>query len=119
MPSANSLTALGIAPQAAQALGWNCVAVTAAGTVTGTATVLAPYVVANVTTAASQTGVRLPAANPGDEVVLNVTSSTTGNLYPPTGGTLNGSGSALSVAQNKTVHCFCYSPLVWFANLTA
>lgn len=123
MPTASNLMGLGMPGPLAQIIGRTPAAVTTAGTTAGTATALAPNSINNLTTASSQTGAILPAiaaglANLGDMIVCNVTSSTSGVLYPPSGATINGA-SSLTVAQNKTVISFYYSPTLIFSVLTA
>lgn len=60
--------------------------------------------IANVTTDTGETAVQIPSTMPlGASIVINVTSSTTAVVFPPTSGTING-GSAnakVDVAQNK------------------
>lgn len=78
-------------------------AITAASTAQSTATALTGAWNI-VTTAVGETGVRLPASYPAyTPLVVRVTSSTAGLVFPPTGGTINGgsANASLSVAQNK------------------
>jgi hypothetical protein len=96
--------------------------VTAAGTGASTATVLS-YETNAVTAAGSADGVVLPTAaqgsQAGDTVYVLVTSSTTGKVYAASGETLNGSSSAISVAQNKMLVCKKYTATAWGAIVTA
>jgi len=93
MALAIDLIGLGIAPEVANRLGYAQVAVNAAGTTQGTATPLkAPSnIIATVTPAASQQGVRLDENAEIGSVVAIVPAADTPliTVYPPTGGTID------------------------------
>lgn len=74
------------------------------GTSQATATAL-PYALNTITTASSQEGGLLPTtaqgSEIGDSITVYVSASTTGKVYPGGTETINGSTSAISVAQAK------------------
>ncbi len=113
---------LGTPPLQAKGLIGTSGAVTAAGTGASTATVLS-YASNAVTAASSLDGVVLPTgaqgSSPGDKVSVLTVSSTTAKVYPASGETLNGSSSAISVAQNKMLICEKFSATAWGAIVTA
>jgi len=118
MSLSKDLVGLGVVPNQAEVLGFpGTTAVTTAGTTTGAATVLtAAQRVALLTTASSQTGVRLPAAAPLMVPYIGTTlTATTGVLYPPTGGKFNGgtTDAGVNVAQNKAFIAMRYSATEW------
>lgn len=123
MATASDLVGLGIPPLPALYLSNTPQAVTAAGTATGTATVLtkdASFV--NVTTAGSQDGIRFASDTPlGKMIVVFNLASTTANVYPSTGGAINGGSTdaAVTIAQNKVRVFMRYSTNVWISWLTA
>lgn len=96
--------------------------VTAAGTNQGTATLLSAAVNA-VSAAGSADGVVLPTAaqgsQVGDDFWILCTSSTTAKVYPGGSDTINGSASAVSVAQNKMLILKRFTPTAWGAIVTA
>src|SRR5690348_15600734 len=108
MARVRDLMGAGASSGLAKAIAGTWGTVTAAGTGASTATVLS-YETNAVTAAGSADGVSLPTAaqgsQPGDEVYVLVTSSTSGKVYSGTGETLNGSSSAITVAQNKMLLC--------------
>lgn len=119
MPLANELTGSGAAGQLAKAVLGSAGAVTAAGTAQATAT---PLGVANaaVTAAGSADGVLLPSnAQPGEEYWVLTVSSTTAKVYPGGADTINGSTSAISVAQNKMAVFKRFTATTWGAFFTA
>lgn len=82
--------------------------ITAAGTTQGAAVALTGAV-NRVTTAASQTGVILPAnAAQASPIVVSVLTATTGVVYPPVGGSINGlaANTGVNVAANKVAVCY-------------
>jgi hypothetical protein len=118
---------LGLAPSIAFAIddvSWLPSNITATGTSQGTAATLANNQnLINLITAASNTGLILPASPNsfnGDPFIVNVASSTTGIVYPPVGGTINGGSvnAGINVAQNKTALFYRFSALVWLSILT-
>lgn len=118
------LVGVGVIPEQALRLGYPGVtAITTAGTATGTATVLTESQrVAALTTAASQTGVRLPAAaelmNP--YLLVNLTA-TTAVLYPHTGGAINGAtaDAGVNIAANKSAIAWRTASGTWLVNVGA
>lgn len=115
--SAADLCALGVPSEQAKRLGEVPVAITCAGTTSGTATTITGTI-ANLTAAGGATGAILQAHNPGRSVIVNTTSSTSAVVYPPSGSTINGA-SSLTVAQNKTAIFYYYSTTIIFSILTA
>lgn len=93
MTLATDLGGVGMPMEQARLVGQSAfVATTAAGTATGTATAIPQYNTnINVTTASSQTGVRLP-SNMIRELPYQVynTGTLAANVYPPTGTAFNG-----------------------------
>ena len=123
MATAQDLVGLGIPPAPARYLSNTPQAATTAGTATGTATVLdkdASFV--NVTTASSQDGIRFNDATPlGKMIIVFNLASTTANVYPTSGGAINGGSTdaAVTIAQNKVRVFVRYSTNVWVSWLTA
>lgn len=97
-------------------------AVTAAGSSTTDATVLVKEQRVVIMTATGADGIRLPSTAElmVPYIVVN-TSGSTGKVYPPTSGTLNGAAAdaAISVATLKAITCMRYSSTGWVANLSA
>lgn len=122
MARVKDLMGVGTPSLQARAIAGTNGAVTAAGTTAATATVLS-YETNNVTAASSLDGVVLPTgaqgAMPGDTVYVYTTSSTTAKVYSASGVTLNGSSSAISVAQNKMLICKMITATNWGAIVTA
>lgn len=123
MSLAQDLAGVGLPAELAMRLGVNPGALTSAGTTQGTATAIPKDVTfITVTTASSQTGLRLPSTaelqmpyyvfNPG---------STTGVVYPPTSGAINnGSANAgVNVTQGQTGVFVRISTNQWFAFSTS
>lgn len=123
MATAQDLVGLGVPPSQATYLAFTPQAVTAAGTATGTATALDKDVsFLNVTTAGSQDGIRFHANTPlGKPIVVFNLAATTANVYPSTGGAINGGSTdaAVTIAQNKVRVFMRYSTNVWVSWLTA
>lgn len=123
MASTKDLAGLGMSAQLASYVGFEPEAVTAAGTATGTATVLranAGFI--NVTTAGSADGIRFNDAWPlGRPVFIVNPNATTANIYPPTGGNINGglTDGAITLAQNKVRLFIRYSTTLCYSILTA
>lgn len=122
MARVRDLTGTGAQPTHAEAIAGTYGAVTAAGTGASTATLLS-YETNAVTAASSNDGVILPTgaqgSNPGDTCYVLTVSSTTAKVYPGSGDTINGSTSAVSVAQNKQAVLKRYSATQWGAMVTA
>lgn len=76
-----------------------------------------------VTTSAGQTACLLPTNwAQGSPLVVRVTSATTGLVFPPTGGAINGgsANASFSVAQNKPTLFFAHpNGIDWTAVLSA
>lgn len=105
----------------AQAIsGFAATALTATGSTQLTALVLSADV-NEVTTAAASTGVMLPAASPGDEVVVANYGAQTLSVYGQLGESIsNGSANAaFSVAANKSCYFVKASNTRWNSILTA
>ena len=102
-------------------------AVTAAGSTQADGTVIAAGF-NRVTGADGTKGVTLPAANPGESVVIVNDTSSTLKVYPPVGaaigipGTSFGSASANTAYSQTTftvVQFICYSSTLWAINKSA
>lgn len=128
MPAlAVDLGGVGLPMEISQLLGYQSIAVSAAGTATGTATVLTAAASGNVmytvTTGASQQGVRMPAGAPiGTIVFLDFAAATPlATIYPETGGTLNilsaDTGIAMTTA-NKNCFLIKRSATNWRLNVS-
>jgi hypothetical protein len=120
MAKATDLQSLGMGGSAlASLVGISAAPVTAAGTSDGTSTPIPPNVTwANVTTASSQTGVKLPAGtstNPVSQYVpyyVSCTGGQTAVVYPPSGATIDATTSA-NVTNNTTAVFWKTAPTVW------
>lgn len=68
-----------------------------------------------VTTAATGTGVRLPAGEPSSEILIKNLGANTLNVYPPVGGNFNGgtTNAAITVAAGAAQWIIGRSALVW------
>jgi len=124
MALAVDLMGVGLPQEQAVRIGLsNPTAVTTAGTTTGTATVLNASVTnVELTTAGSQTGLRLPAdAELFVPYLVRNTTSTGGNIYPPTGGFINAASqdAAVTLAQNLARLFYRVSTTRWISFLTA
>jgi hypothetical protein len=86
-------------------------AVTAAGTVAADATSVSA-VVTRVSTTASGTGIRLPAPEAGAMMFVRNDGANTLTVYPPSGGTINGSASN-TIAAGKADLYFGTSGTAW------
>jgi len=75
-------------------------------------------VVSVVSTAASGTGVRLPPAEAGAQVVVFNNGANTLTVYPITGSTID-AGASVSIATGKERIFFGASPTVWLSLLGA
>lgn len=97
-------------------------AVTAAGTTTTDATVLLKEQRVVLMTATGSDGIRLPATAElmVPYLVVN-TSGSTGKVYPPASGTINGGAgdAATSVPTLKSFTAMRYSSTGWLVNLSA
>ena len=121
MPSAKSLIGVGVPAAQANALGCTVSSKTAAGTTQGAATLLTTSL-SIVTSAGGADAVRLPATAIGDgPYIVAAISATTVQVFPPTGGTLQGGSTdaAFNVAQNKTAMFFKTTATAWVVNLSA
>ncbi len=124
MASTADLVGLGVSPQLATYLGYTPTTVVAAGTSSTTATALGSdvgFVV--LTTASSQTGVRLHANYPiGRPLYITCPTSDSGVVFPPSSGTINGGTATtggLTLAQNKTAIFIRQTTTAWLSILTA
>lgn len=120
MASIQELMGVGVPAAVAAKLGSDPVTVfAAAGTTQGTATLLTANF-ANVTTVASNAGVRLPSAHGrGLTVVINNGANVL-SIYPATGEKINGlsNNTAITVAPGKCVMLFGDNNQ-WAANISA
>ncbi|MBX2989449.1 MAG: hypothetical protein KF802_16290 [Bdellovibrionaceae bacterium] len=122
MAQAKDLMTTGMAAPLATQLGFQVGAVTAAGTVTGTSTSIPANVTwANVTTASSQTGVKLPVTsgvNTVGQFIPYVVYSLGGQtcvVYPPSGETING-GSSVNVSNATFKTFYKIGSTTWVAS---
>lgn len=100
----------------------NTLAVTAAGTTTADATVLATQNKVVTMTASGSDGIRLPTNMPlNAEYWVYNSSGSTGKVYPPSGGAINGGSTdaGLSVATLKVAVFMRLSTNVVISILTA
>jgi len=120
MAKATDLQSLGMGGSAlASLVGISPAAVTAAGTADNTSTQIPANVTwANVTTASSQTGVKLPVGNSQNPVALytpiyvSATGGQTCVVYPSTGATIDATTSS-SVTNNTTGVFWKTSSTTW------
>lgn len=105
--------------------GTKFAATTATGSVQGDAAAISSDV-STVAGADGTKGVILPAAQPGDSVVLFNNSASTLKVYPPTGAaiTVNGTGlgsanAAFSHLTFKVATYTCLSSTQWYVNVSA
>jgi len=120
MAKSTDLMTLGMGGAAlAQLVGISPGAITAAGTTDGASTAIPANITwANVTTASSQTGVKLPAGSSSNPVSLYVpyyVSATGGQtcvVYPPSGTTIDATTSA-NVSNNTTAVFWKTSSTTW------
>ncbi len=124
MVAARNLLSLGVPVEQANQLGLQPIAaVTAAGTTGTDATVLKKQQNYVNMTATGSDGVKLPAdADIGVTYVVYNGSGSTGKVYPPTSGTLNGgtaTSGSLSLTTLKIAMFWRYSNTGWNFILTA
>jgi hypothetical protein len=117
MPQALDLIGLGMAPPWANELGNSATTLTTTGTTQAdAATVLSTNV--TLTTAASQTGAKLPSTTLiGTPFYISNPTATTAVIYPPGTDTINGA-SSISVSQNTTAIVWRATRTTWAAVLT-
>ena len=124
MVAARNLMNLGMPAELSNQLGLSPIAaVTAAGTTTTDATVLKKQQTYVNMTATGSDGIRLPAdADIGVVYVVYNGSGSTGKVYPPASGTLNGDTAttgAKSITTLKVIMFWRYSSTGWNYILTA
>lgn len=94
MAATSDLTGAGLPALLASLLGTTYAAVSAAGSATGDATVIKKAQTLIELTATGADGVRLPSdADVNAVYIIANTSGSSGIVYPPTGGTINGGTS--------------------------
>lgn len=119
-----NLMGVGMPAEQAAQVGLSAIAaVTAAGTTAADATIIKKQQTFVNMTATGSDGVKLPAdADIGVEYIVYNSSGSTGKVYPPTSGTLNGdtatSGSK-SLTTLKVARFIRYSSTGWIYILTA
>lgn len=124
MALTTDLLGVGIPAEPAKRIGINAIqSVTAAGSTAADATVLLKAQNFVNLTATGADGIKLPsdAALNQPYYVYN-SSGSTGKVYPPTSGTLNGgtaTSGSLSLTTLKTAFFMRYSSTGWIFNLTA
>lgn len=119
-----NLMGVGIPAEAAAQIGLSAIAaITAAGTTAADATILNKQNTFVNMTASGSDGIKLPAnADLGVEYIIYNSSGSTGLVYPPTSGTLNGgtaTSGTLSLATLKVARFIRYSSTGWVYQLTA
>lgn len=123
MAQALDLVDLGMPSAQALYVGFQSGSVTATGTSAAGAAPIGAANFVNLVTASSQAGVVLKGDMPyGIPVVVFVASATTGVVYPPTGGTINGGTATtggISLVQNAAAIFMRYDNTKWFSILTA
>ena len=124
MASTADLVGLGMPGPQATFLGYTPTAITAAGTSSTTATEIGKdvgFVV--ITTASSQTGVRLHASTPiGRPIFFSCPTSDSAVIFPPASGQINGGTATtggLTLAQNKVALFIRQTTTLWLSILTA
>lgn len=117
MATQQALMGVGIQAEAARLLGNTPQALTTTGTSQATAAPITSKM-STFVTASSQTGAILPASSYGVVFFLATSASTSGILYPPVGGTINGTTS-LTMAQNKPVVAWNTDLLTYWAVILA
>lgn len=122
MARVRDLMATGQQGTAAQSIAGTYGAITAAGTTQGAATLLS-YETNLLTTGAGADSVVLPTgaqgSQPGDSCFVLNGSATTAQVFPGGSDTINGSTSAVNVAQNKQAVLKRYSATAWGLMVTA
>ena len=121
MPSAKSLIGIGVPAAQSNVIGITVSSKTAAGTTLAAATAITTNFTI-VTSAGGADSVRLPATAIGDgPYVVAAISSTTVQVFPQTGETIQGgsTSAAFNVAQNKTAMFFKTTATTWVVNLSA
>lgn len=119
-----NLMGVGMPAEQAAQVGLSAIAaVTAAGTTAADATIIKKQQTFVNMTATGSDGIKLPAdADIGVEYIVYNSSGSTGKVYPPTSGTLNGdtatSGSK-SLTTLKVARFIRYSSTGWIYILTA
>lgn len=112
----------GSAPINAQAVAGTAGSLTAVGTSQGAGTLLS-YETNFITTASSQVAVVLPTgaqgSMPGDTCYVFCNTSDTATVYPGGSDTINGSSSAVNVAQNKMAIIKRFNATQWGLIVTA
>jgi hypothetical protein len=110
------LMGAGLAPLAAKHIvGTVTDGITAAGSSSQANSTALYTAINNVEAGAANTGVRLPAGQAGDTMVVGNSKADTLFIYPPTGGTING-GSTNAKVDILTLHgalCVCVNSLDW------
>lgn len=122
MARVKDLMGTGNSAGAAKAIAGTSGSITAAGTTQGAATLLS-FETNTLTTAGSADAVVLPTgaqgSNPGDTCYIINPSSTAAQVFPGGSDTINGSTSAINVAQNKILICKRFGATTWGAIVTA
>lgn len=106
----------GNAPLSTEAI---CGVVASGLTATGTTAIDALALSADinvVATTAASTGVRLPPAEAGAQVVVFNNGASSLTVYPQTGSTIDG-GASIAIAASKERIFFGISPTVWLSHL--
>ncbi len=119
-----NLMGVGMPAEQAAQVGLSAIlAVTAAGTTAADATIIKKQTTFVNMTASGSDGVKLPAdADIGVEYIVYNSSGSTGKVYPPTSGTINGdtaTSGAKSLTTLKVAAFIRYSSTGWIMNLTA
>lgn len=120
MPQGDDLVGLGMSPLLASTLGNDDQLLTCTGTSQATAALIKTTNV-ELSAASSQTGALLNVnLLIGSPVFAFCSSSTSAVIYPPNGGTLNGTlNGSFTLAQNKAAVLIQYKKGAWSSNLTA
>jgi hypothetical protein len=122
MESAATLEGTGIPGIQAQAIGHVIATLVAAGTTAGTATAIGTNTVVLATTAASQTGLILPACAPGHEVLVYCFSATTAVVFPDTLSTIDAgtpTTGSVNIATKVARRFIRTGATTWISMLTA
>jgi hypothetical protein len=122
MSKAADLMGIGFSWPQAQNLGYNNIAITAAGSTSTDATACDPQNSVFVMTATGADGIRMSTSVPLLRPIIVVnTSGSTGKVYPFTGGNFNGGSTdaGISVATQKSMFIMRVSSTSWISILSA
>ena len=109
-----NLTGLGMASQLARnSVGVTSISQTATGSSSQTNSFAITNDITSFSTAASNSGARLPAGSPGDNFIISNGDVNTMLIYPPVGGKLNYGtlNASVNLTTLKSAECVCLDGL--------